>query len=92
MAAAGKVGWHGHRDATLLLLAYRHAQRVSELSSRWDAVDLKVGQLHVARLKNGLPSVHPLRGPDVLEGLARPETHDGMRAGPPAAWRVARGT
>ncbi len=71
MAAAGKVGRHGHRDATLLLLAYRHALRVSELVSlRWDAVDLKAGQLHVARLKNGLPSVHPLRGPE-LRALRR---------------------
>ncbi len=71
MAAAGKVGRHGHRDATLLLLAYRHALRVSELVSLlWDAVDLKAGQLHVARLKNGLPSVHPLRGPE-LRALRR---------------------
>ena len=44
MVAAGKVGRHGHRDATLSLLAYRHALRVSELVSlRWDAVDLKAG-------------------------------------------------
>jgi type 1 fimbriae regulatory protein FimB/type 1 fimbriae regulatory protein FimE len=71
MAAAGKVGRHGHRDATLLLLAYRHALRVSELVAlRWDAVDLKAGQLHVARLKNGLASVHPLRGPE-LRALRR---------------------
>ena len=66
MAAAGKVGRHGHRDAALLLLAYRHALRVSELVAlRWDAVDFKAGQLHVGRLKNGLPSVHPLRGPEL---------------------------
>lgn len=61
--AAGSVGRYGHRDSTLLLLAYRHGLRVSELVSlRWDQVDLKAGLLHVRRLKNGQPSTHPLRG------------------------------
>jgi len=76
--AAGSVGRYGHRDATLLLLAYRHGLRVSELVSlRWDAVDLKAGLLHVRRLKNGTPSTHPLRGPELraLRRLHR-EQHD----------------
>jgi integrase len=69
--AAGSVGRYGHRDGTLLLLAYRHGLRVSELVSlRWDAVDLKAGLLHVRRLKNGTPSTHPLRGPE-LRALRR---------------------
>jgi integrase len=39
--AAQGVGRHGHRDATMILIAYRHALRVSELISlRWDQVDL----------------------------------------------------
>lgn len=66
MVAAGKLGRHGHRDATLILIAYRHALRVSELVAlRWDQVDLKQGLLHVSRLKNGVPSTHPLRGPEI---------------------------
>ena len=66
LAAAGKAGRHGHRDRTLILLAFRHALRVSELVAlRWDQVDLKAGTLHVARIKNGLPSSHPLRGPEL---------------------------
>jgi type 1 fimbriae regulatory protein FimE len=32
---------------------------------RWDAVDLKAGLLHVSRVKNGMPSTHPLRGPEL---------------------------
>ena len=63
IAAASKTGRHGHRDATLLLIAYRHALRVGELVAlRWDQVDLTQGLLHVNRLKNGVPSTHPLRG------------------------------
>jgi type 1 fimbriae regulatory protein FimB/type 1 fimbriae regulatory protein FimE len=64
--AAGRVGRHGHRDATLILIAYRHGLRVSELVAlRWDQVDLEQGLLHVSRLKNGVPSTHPLRGPEI---------------------------
>jgi len=63
---ARKLGRYGHRDATLLTLAYRHGLRVSELIAlRWDMIDLKQGLVHVNRLKNGIPSVHPLRGPEI---------------------------
>jgi integrase len=66
MSTAGSLGRHGHRDATLILIAFRHALRVSELVAlRWDQVDLTQGLLHVARLKNGSPSTHPLRGPEI---------------------------
>ncbi len=60
--AARKAGRYGHRDATLILLAYRHGLRVSELVAlRWDQIDLSQGLLHVARVKHGTPSTHPLR-------------------------------
>ncbi len=66
MDAARKTGRHGHRDATLILLAYRHGLRVSELvSMRWDQIDLKQGLLHVNRVKNGMASTHPVRGPEI---------------------------
>ena len=66
MVAAKSLGRHGHRDATLILIDYRHGLRVSELVAlRWDMVDLKQGLLHVSRLKNGVASTHPLRGPEL---------------------------
>jgi len=77
--AAKNVGRHGLRDTTMILLAFRHALRVSEMIAlRWDQVDLKQGLLHVNRLKNGVTSTHPLRGPEIrsLRQLQRdyPET------------------
>ena len=69
--AAKSIGRHRHRDATAILIAYRHGLRVSELVAlRWDQVDLKQGLLHVNRLKKGTPSIHPLRGPE-LRALRR---------------------
>jgi len=66
IGAARRLGRHGHRDATMILLAYRHGLRVSELVSlRREQVDLQEGLLHVRRRKNGLPSTHPLRGPEI---------------------------
>jgi len=64
--AAGSSGRHGARDRTLLLLMYRHGLRVSEaIALRWDQVDLSAGHLAVQRLKNGVPSTHPLRSPEL---------------------------
>ncbi len=66
ITAARSLGRHGHRDATMILLAFRHGLRVSELVSlRWDMVDLKQGLMHVSRLKNGVDSTHPIRGPEL---------------------------
>lgn len=66
MKAARDNGRHGHRDSTLIMLAFRHGLRVSELISlRWSAVDLKQGTLYVARLKGSIDAVHPLRGPEI---------------------------
>lgn len=63
IGAAGKVGRHGPRDATLILLAYRHGLRVGELVELgWEQVDLQRGTLHVNRKKNGDSATHPMSG------------------------------
>src|SRR5262245_28885791 len=62
---------HGHRDGTMILVAYRHGLRAVELVTlRWDSVDFGDGRLHVNRAKSGSPSVHPLSGRE-LRALRR---------------------
>ena len=68
--AAGKNRW-GHRDASMVLVAYRHGLRASELVDlRWDQVDFRTATLHVRRVKQGTPSTHPILG-DELRALRR---------------------
>ena len=68
---AAKGNRWGHRDATMILVAYRHGLRVSELVDlRWDQVDFERATLAVRRTKRGTPSTHPIRG-DELRALRR---------------------
>jgi integrase len=62
---------YGTRDATMILIAFRHGLRANEVTDlRWDQIDLPSALLHVRRSKNGTPSTHPLRG-DELRALRR---------------------
>ena len=69
VAARKRVGARNpHRDATMILLAYRHGLRASELcATRWDMLDLGQGRFHVTRRKNGRPSVHLIRGDEIRD-------------------------
>jgi hypothetical protein len=66
MTAARKSSRYGHRDATMILVGYRHGLRASELCDlQWSQVELTTGRLHVRRAKNGSPSVHPMQGEEI---------------------------
>jgi type 1 fimbriae regulatory protein FimB/type 1 fimbriae regulatory protein FimE len=64
---AAKDGRYGHRDSTLILIAFRHGLRASEICDlEWSQVEFgRSASLHVRRVKNGKPSVHPLRGEEI---------------------------
>jgi integrase len=71
LTETAKGNRYGHRDATMILVAYRHGLRVSELVDlRWDQIDFNAGTLAVRRAKQGSPATHPIRG-DELRALRR---------------------
>lgn len=71
LTEAARGNRYGHRDATMILTTYRHGLRAAEVCDlRWDQVDFAAATLHVRRVKQGSPSVHPIRG-DELRALRR---------------------
>jgi type 1 fimbriae regulatory protein FimB len=62
LLAATKGNRNEARDRCLLLLMFRHGLRVSEACGlKLSQVDIESHVLHVARLKKGLSTTHPLR-------------------------------
>jgi integrase len=56
MNAARGNRW-GHRDATMVLVAYRHGLRASEVVDLyWDQVDFRTATLRVRRQKRARPA------------------------------------
>jgi integrase len=74
--AAKQGGRYSQRDATLILIAYRHGLRAKEIAElEWSQVEFSRSPcLHVRRAKNGKPSVHPLRG-DEIRALRELQRH-----------------
>ena len=73
LAAAGK-GRNPERDRLLVIMAFRHALRVSELvGMKWEQVDLKTHSLHVRRVKGSTSGIHGLDGDELrlLRALRR---------------------
>jgi integrase len=77
-----RYGRYGHRDATLILIAFRHGLRAIEVCDlEWSQVEFgRSASLHVRRAKNGKPSVHPLRGDEIraLRELRRQFSDNGF--------------
>jgi type 1 fimbriae regulatory protein FimB/type 1 fimbriae regulatory protein FimE len=77
------------RDKLMVLMAYRHGLRASELISlRWRQVDLDAARLQVIRAKGDEDGVHPLSGREIraLRGLRR-----GQIVGAPWLFVTSRG-
>jgi type 1 fimbriae regulatory protein FimB/type 1 fimbriae regulatory protein FimE len=65
---AAKGNRYGLRDAAMLLVAYRHCFRASEVCDlEWSAIDFPRAEMHVSRRKAGKPSTHPIRGDELRE-------------------------
>jgi type 1 fimbriae regulatory protein FimB/type 1 fimbriae regulatory protein FimE len=72
--AAAKLGRYGRRDAAMILIAFRHGLRVSELVGlRWDQVDLAKRTIFVRRSKGSKSNLQDLARIEVnaLKALAK---------------------
>jgi integrase len=68
IAAARGNRW-GQRDATMILIAFRHGLRASEVCGlQWSDVEFETASLHIRRAKGGATGTHPLAG-DELRAL-----------------------
>jgi type 1 fimbriae regulatory protein FimB/type 1 fimbriae regulatory protein FimE len=68
---AAKSNRYGHRDATMILVAFRHGLRASEICElTWDAIDFHAATMRVTRKKHGQPATHQIRG-DELRALRK---------------------
>ena len=78
LRAARKSGRYGLRDEALVLIAYRHGLRASELVNlRWSAIDLRGHTISIHRAKGGMSTEHPLRAVELrLLGRLRREHPD----------------
>jgi type 1 fimbriae regulatory protein FimB/type 1 fimbriae regulatory protein FimE len=83
------LGRYPERDAAMILLAFRHGLRVSELVGiRWDQVDFGRKTLKVNRLKGSRNGTHDL-GRSELQALKKLERSNGGRS--PFVFRNERG-
>jgi integrase len=96
--SAAQLGRHSQRDATLILVAFRHGLRAVEIADlEWSQVEWgRNPALHVRRAKNGKPAVHPIRGDELrmlreLQRGAGAQLVDDLENSPSYVARVSRG-
>jgi integrase len=89
---AARRNRHGHRDATMILTAYRHGLRASELVDlQWSQVDFRSASLHVRRVKKGTPSTHPIPA-DEMRALRRLQREQESKSKSPYVFTSERGS
>jgi type 1 fimbriae regulatory protein FimB/type 1 fimbriae regulatory protein FimE len=66
LIAVVKSNRYGQRDATMLLICFRHGLRASELCElQWSDIEFETGTLHIRRAKGGTATTHPLLGDEM---------------------------
>jgi integrase len=66
LIAAAKGNRYGARDSAIILIAFRHGLRASELCElQWSDVEFESGTLHLRRAKGGQTGTHPLLGDEL---------------------------
>lgn len=99
MLIARRDGRYGNRDATLILIAYRHGLRAMEIAGlEWSQVQFgRNAAVHIRRANNDKPSAHRLRRDELraLRELRRQFPRSGFvftteRGGPFATAAITR--
>jgi integrase len=55
-----------HRDACMIMVAFRHGLRAAELVDlKWSQIDFRTAVLHVTRVKKGSPASHQISGDEL---------------------------
>jgi integrase len=91
--AARKHSRYGHRDATAILIAYRHGLRASELCElTWNMIELDSGRIHPHMLRHACGFKLANDGVDTraLQHFPRPSQHHAHGAIYRAALRLLR--
>ena len=91
---AARTGRYGVRDHLLILLAYRHGMRVSELIDvRTSEVDLEGSTIHVRRSKGSLTTTQPIEGDELraIRAWQRERSTMAFAAGSPFLFLGERG-
>ncbi len=70
-----KQGRYGQRDHLMVLMAFRHGLRVSELCDlQWTDIEFRRGTVHVRRLKGSKDSTHYLEADESPTAQGAPQS------------------